>query len=382
MKKAILQVAGVILSIMIAFIFIGCEGDGNSSSGTADRFTSLDLAGTWAIHGANTGLTLGTNRGSFYGSMTMTSSGNIDPLVSFVYFPPYLGFPVLSGTMSIDEAGIIAGTIATNRAFSFFIESGIMDISKNSMQYIDFTNHATAERDLAVLIKEGGIFFANDIYGDWHMFGLVSNSADSGAVYGSMTITAAGVQNGGSFVQHAASSTITGGSISINPATGYTSFGSDIITNTLGTWTISSGKLDQSKTFAAFTSASSNGVDLDFVVMFKTAALLGNSDLAGTWYIHGATAGRAVNGTISGAIIMASDGTITGGSVTLPGDAERAITGGSFSLNANGSLTGSFTLEVTLETITIAAGKGRVDQSGKKMAFVDNTNQRLYILSK
>lgn|GEM_PF-6751746 len=381
MKKSVFTVFGIILSIAIAFCFIGCEGSSDSSSGPVDRFTILDLQGTWAIHGVNTGLTLGTNRGGYYGAMTMTTSGNIDPLVSYIYFPPLLGFPVLSGSIAIDEAGMLAGTIGTNRSFSFFIESGLMDISKNSMLYIDYTNHATTEYDLAVLIKEGGIFFATDIYGDWHMFGLVTNSANSGAIYGDMTITAAGVQNGGSFVQNGTSSTITGGSISINAATGYTSLGSDIITNTLGTWTISSGKLDQSKTFGAFTSASSNGVDIDFIVMFKTASLLSDSDLAGTWYIHGATGGRATNGTISGTIILASDGTVTGGSITLPGDSERDIDSGSLSVTAAGSLTGSFTLS-TLETISITAGKGRMDQSRKKIAFVDGTNQRLYILFK
>jgi hypothetical protein len=381
MKNSVLPVRGIILSLVIAFIFAGCGGSGDVSGGaSAVNFTTLDLEGTWAIHGVNTGLTLGTNRGGYYGSMTMTTSGNIDPLVSYMYFPPLVGFPVLSGNMTIDSLGFTGGTIATNRGFSFFIDSGLMDTSKTSMLYIDYTNHATAEYDLAVLMKEGGVFFASDIYDDWHMLGLVTNSATSGAIYGSMTIAAAGVQNGGSFVQKTTSSTITGGSISIN-ATGYTSTGSTIITDTLGTWTISSGKLDQSKTFAAFTSASSNGVDIDFIVMFKTAALLGDSDLAGTWYVHGATGGRVTNGTISGTIVMASDGTVTGGSITLPGDSARTISSGSLSVTVAGSLTGSFTLSSS-ETITIAAGKGRMDQSGRKIAFIDGTNERLYILFK
>ena len=60
----------------------------------------------------------------------------------------------------------------------------------------------------------------------------------------------------------------------------------------------------------------------EMVVMIKRADKFINADLAGTWYISGASAGNAVpanDGTINGNLTLNAAGAITGGSITLPG---------------------------------------------------------------
>lgn len=377
MKKSMFPVCAVVLAAVIAFSITGCDSGDGPGTGPAppERFTTVDLQGAWSMHGVNTGLTLGTNRGGFYGSMTMTMSGNVSS--GSIVLSGYVPNPTLSGSLVINESGFIGGTIVTNSAFWFVLDSGLMDISKKSIFYVDTTSHPTPENDLTVLIKEGGSFVPEDIEVNWHMFGLCTKSAvagDSGAIYGDLNIGATGVPDG-TFVQRGTSHNITGGSITVNAA-GYIPLGNTIMLDTPATWTISSGKLDQSKTFGVFTS--NTAFDGNMVVIIKTASLMSNSDLAGTWYIHGATGGAVTNGPITGTIIFSAAGAVTGGAIKLPGEVQSTILNGNFSVTPAGAVTGSFTH--TGGTIEIESG--RMDKSGRKMAFVDKNHLSLYLLIK
>lgn len=374
----------IVIAVVASFSFMGCGGSSESStSGTSTtRFTSLDLQGTWALHGVSTGLLRTTNKGGYHvtqpgGDVVISSSDNIQSgsLSINGIFPD----PNLSGNMTINESGFIGGTIVTDAGFSFSLSSGLMDVSKTSMIYIDATNNAAMPYDLALLIKKGGVFLNTNIQGDWHMFGLCPRAGaapDFGAIYGDLTINLAGTPSG-TFTLAGTPHTITGGSFSLNAS------GEIEVANTLiadSTWTVSSGKLDQSKTFGVFTSSTGATPDIDMVVIIKESTVaLSTSDLAGTWYIHGATAGQATDGTISGTIIIGSTGAVTGGSISIPGELTRTITGGTFTVGATGTVTGNFDVNV-FGTILIQSG--RMDQSRTMMALTDTSNKRLYILHK
>lgn len=375
----------VLVAVVTSLSLISCGGGGSSSSsGSAStRFTSLDLQGTWALHGVSTGLTLLTNKGGWHvtqpgGDLVISSSDNI--LSGSLSIEGILVDPNLSGTMTIDTSGLIGGTILTDHGFSFYLASGLMDISKTSMVYIDTTDSASMPYDLAVMIKKGGVFLGTNIQGDWHMFGLCSRAglaADFGAIYGDLSINVAGTPSG-TFNLAGTAHAISGGSFSLN-ASGEIVVGSTLIADS--TWTVSSGKLDQSKTFGVFTSTTGGTPDIDMVVIIQeSGTVLKTSDLAGTWHIFGATAGQAADGTITGTIVIGSTGAVTSGSISIPGTlAGLTITGGSFSLAANGATTGSFVVS-GFGTITIQSGW--TDESKQMMALTDTSDNRLYILHK
>ncbi len=374
MRKSGFTIFIVIFAAVAAFSLSGCgdSDDSHATTTTVTRFALLDLQGTWAVNAVNTA---DLNGGSFHGKISMTSNGSLfaSSYTGFPGFPSPLG---LSGSLDINESGFLNGLIVTDGGFSFILDSGIMDVSKNSFIFIDHTSFFPREFDLAVVIKEGGAFLPADIQTTWHLFGLSTDSAASGSISGDMTINALGIPSGSFFKAGVgAVGNITGGSITLN-GSGFMAEG-DTLRVGATTWTFAAGKLDISKTFGVFTSSS--GLETDMVVIIKTASLLSTSDLAGTWYIHGATGGAVTNGTIVGTIILSSTGTVTGGSISMPGELTRIITGGSFSLLADGTLTGNFDVNV-FGTITIQSG--RMDQSKKKIAFVDDSNQRLYLLNK
>lgn len=373
MRKSGFTIFVLIFASAAAFLFLGCGGgsDSHTSPAPTVRFTTVDLQGAWAVNGVNTD----SLNSAFHGTISMASNGSLLITSNYIGYPDYLSPLGLSGSLNISESGFLDGTIVTDRGFSFILDSGIMDVSKNSIIFIDHTS-LPREYDLAVLIKEGGAFLATDIQTTWHLFGLSTDSAASGSIYGNMTINAAGFPIGSFFKAGAgAVGNISGGSISID-GSGYIPSG-DTLRVGATTWTFAAGKLDRSKTFGVFTSGS--GFETDMVVIIKTASLLNTSDLAGTWYIHGATGGAVTNGTIEGSIILSSTGTVTGGSISIPGELTRSITGGNFSLLADGTLSGFFDVNF-VGRITIQSG--RMDQSRKKIAFTDDTHERLYLLNK
>jgi len=382
MKKSIFPCIAFLLAA--AVIFTGCGGGSDSSTSPSppeQKFQTADLAGDWALLGVNTGV---AERSAFYGSISMSNSGFIASLFSSINLSGYTPDPVLSGTLTLDEFGFLAGTIDTNRPFSFFIDSGIMDTSETFITYIDSTNHATGtEFDLAVLIKKGG-FFSDplDIRGNWHLFGLITNSLlNPGAIYGNLEITA--LTQGGSFTQVTTTSDISNGSsIGINSA-GVIS--GNLVLSTLAVWTLSSGKLDQSKTFGALTSA--RGAETNFVFMIKESAIvLTSSDLEGVWYIHGATAGESLDGTLDGTIVgwleLNSTGAVVDGEIQFPTDAvSRKIVSGDLKLaHPNGEIMSGKVLTLSSGSITI--NSGWLDQHKRIMAFTDTNFTRLYLLTK
>lgn len=374
MRKSGFTIFVLIFALAAAFSLAGCGGDDDSSDTAAvTRFILPDLQGTWAVNGVNTD----SPNSAFHGTISIANNGGIFNTSNYIGYPDYPSPLGLSGSLDINESGFLDGIIVTDRAFSFIMDSGIMDVSKNSMIFIDHTSFLPREHDLAVLIKDGGAFQATDIQTTWHLFGLSTDSAASGSIYGSMTINAAGTPSGSFFKAGiGAVGNISGGTITIGVGSGYIPLGDTLIAGAT-TWTFAAGKLDRSKTFGVFTSFS--GLETDMVVIIKTASLLNTSDLAGTWYIHGATGGAVTNGTIEGSIILSSAGAVTGGSISIPGELTRSITGGNFSLLADGTLSGFFDVNF-VGRITIQSG--RMDQSRKKIAFTDDTHERLYLLNK
>ena len=260
-----------------------------------------------------------------------------------------------------------------------------------------FNNHKgalTTQFDLTIAFKGGGSYISSDISGTWHLFGLCSRPALTGAVRGYMSISTSGAVTGSFVLGGGTANPITSGAVSI--ILGSPVFTGNFDTDTSGglvTRRIENGILDNSKTFASFFSyVSPDGgatiLESEIVVMIKEAGSFSTPDLAGTWYISGASAGNidpVDDGAITGNLTMNSSGTITGGSLTLPGAAAGSITGGSMTVTAAGALAGT----ITTGTGSIVFTNGRLDASKKKMAFTDidttpvpDEEKRLFILFK
>ena len=247
------------------------------------------------------------------------------------------------------DTGIPSGTINTG-SFPFIIDSGKMDPSKSAMIFNSHKGGITTQFDLTIAVKGGGSYNSSDISGTWHLFGLCSRPAGTGAVRGFMSISNSGAVTGSFVLGGGTANPIDSGAVSI--ILGSPVFTGNFDTDTTGglvTRRIENGILDNSKTFASFFAyVSPDGgatiSESEIVVMIKEAGPFSNPDLAGTWYMAGASAGNldpADDGPITGNLTMNATGTITGGSLTLPGAAAGSITGGSMNVNAAGALAGT-----------------------------------------
>jgi len=399
MKRATCPAAFVFLAFVMTVSLLSCGGGDDGGTPEIIRYVVTDLQGTWYLNTVNTNNT-GEAGDSYYGQMALSSGGNIVSGNSskYIHYPiselAYGELAFTGGLLQLtQDTGIPSGTIITG-SFPFIIDSGKMDPSKSAMIFNSHKGAITTQFDLTIAVKGGGSYVSSDISGAWHLFGLCSMPALTGAVRGFMSISNSGAVTGSFVLEGGTANPITGGAVSI--ILGSPVFTGNFDTDTAGglvTRRIENGILDSSKTFASFFSYVSpdGGATInesEIVVMIKEAGSFSNADLAGTWYIAGASAGNtdpADDGAIMGNLTMNASGTITGGTLTLPGAATTPVTAGSMMVTAAGALAGTFTAGAD----TIVFTNGRLDASKKKMAFTDvntapvpNEEKRLFILFK
>ncbi len=103
------------------------------------------------------------------------------------------------------------------------------------------------------------------------------------------------------------------------------------------------------------------------------------SDLAGSWYIfatngassNGTAAGNVAQGNLRGLLNINSLGQVASGSYTRSNGGSASITGGLFTIDNAGVLSGSFTTNLG---VNFYLGSGKMDLSKNIISFVTNTN--------
>lgn len=397
MKRATSPAAFVFLAFALTFSLLSCGGGDEGGTPAVIRYVVTDLQGTWYLNTVNTNNN-SADGDSYYGQMALSSGGSIVSGSSSRYFNypitelTYGELPFTGGSLQLtQDTGIPSGTINTVSQ-SFVIDSGKMDPSKFAIIFNSHKGLLPTQFDLTVAFKGGGSYVNSDRSGTWFLFGLCSRAADAGSVRGFMIIDNSGGITGSFVLAGGFAFPIGSGSVAFITSTAPVFTGS-FTTSGPVTRNIVNGIMDNSKTFASFNSIVSpdGGLTInesEIIVMIKEAASLSNTDLAGIWYIAGASAGNfdhADNGPITGNLGMDASGAITGGSLTLPGAATTPITGGSMTVDSSGALVG----EITTADGSVVFTNGRLDASKKKMAFTDRSTlpvpgleKRLFILFK
>jgi len=258
MKK--LTVVGV---VFIGIVFAGALG-------FAQDFQTSDLEGTWQLYMFETDPVAGSSYYA-YGSFTADESGNV---TAGTYIPPVgPAINVAGGTLSLDDDGILSGSIDAEGGIKITFPSGKLDADKNILTYV--ANPSTGAMDFGLAIKDGGSFSTSDLEGTWYVYLMETNPvAGSYWLYGSFTVDTSGKVTGGTYnAPDGTAVNVTGGSVSLDS--------SGVMSGTVEaegglTGTFPSGKLDADKSIISFIGNDTNG-SMDLGVAVK-AGLLQSSE--------------------------------------------------------------------------------------------------------
>jgi hypothetical protein len=165
-------------------LLVGIKGGGT--------FAQADLAGTWYFQ--MIGDYTSVNAPIWVsGTITVNTTGAITG--GTIVSSPGQTDTVTGGTLTIDSAGQVSGTLIHN-GFTESLPHGKLDASKT---IFDLVLSNTTGRALIVGIKGGGTFAQADLAGTWH-FQMIGDYTSVNApiwVSGTMTVNAAGAITGG-----------------------------------------------------------------------------------------------------------------------------------------------------------------------------------------
>jgi len=232
--------------------------------GFSQTFNTSDLEGTWYAYLSETNPALGTYW--LYGNFTVDNSGGI--IGGSYTAPDGTTVSVTGGQMSVDNNGIISGTITAEGDVTGTFPNGKLDQSKTIVSFVGADTNGSL--DLGVAIKAGGTFSTSDLEGTWYVYLSETNPAlGTYWLYGNFTVDNSGGITGGSYTTPDDTTvSVTGGQMSVD--------NNGIIFGTVTgeggfTGTFPNGKLDQSKTIVSFVGADNNG-SLDLGVAIKLKA--------------------------------------------------------------------------------------------------------------
>jgi hypothetical protein len=217
------------------------------------------------------------------------------------------------------------------------------------------------------------VFSASDLAGTWHFFNFFDHPSLNipGWSGGTVTFNSSGAVTGGSIVNSdGVAVAVAGGSGSLSS----TGIFSGFITAGGITSTISQGKMDSSKTIAAFVGIDGQGFRFTGTAI-KAGGTFSTSDLAGTWHFFNFFDHPSLNipGWNGGTLTINSSGTVTGGTIVDSDGFSATVTGGSVSLDGSGLFFGFIT--ITGATLTISQGQGKMDAGKTLAAFVGVSSQ-------
>jgi len=244
---------------IVGLVFIGIVFAG--ALGFAQDFQTSDLEGTWQLYMFETDPVAGSSYYA-YGSFTADEAGNV---TAGTYIPP-VGPPinVAGGTLSLDDDGILSGSIDAEGGIKINFPSGKLNADKNILTYV--ANPSTGAMDFGLAIKDGGSFSTSDLEGTWHVYMIETNPvAGSYWLYGSFTVDDSGEVTGGTYnAPGDVTVNVIGGTVSLD--------GNGVMSGTVDaegglTGTFPSGKLDADKNIIAFIGNDTNGsMDLGVAV--------------------------------------------------------------------------------------------------------------------
>ena len=210
-------------------------------------------------------------------------------------------------------------------------------------------------------------FSTADLEGDWYGYDISVMPAIPAVLWlrATATIDASGNITAASYIAPDDTTvTVTDGSLAAD-SQGVLS--GSFTVDTGATVTVVHGKLDQSKTNAAYVSAGSDG-SLDIGYFFKAGGTFATSDLAGTWYgyqiIIIPTTGAIF--WVYGTYDVDASGNVVG-FFTAPNGLEVTVDRGKLSLDSAGIMTGSLVLSTGQAAIIM---HGKIDQGKTRGAFV------------
>jgi len=332
----------------------------------ATGFSVSDLAGTWYF--LNQGDSAGGNDPYWvWATITLDGAGAV---TGGTYANSYGGTGTFTGgAFTINGAGLVSGSVTTAGG-SMSFPYGKLDVHKGILGMVTAEpDPSTLSRGLGLALKAGGSFSAADLAGTWYIedFDDSTTANDPSWAWGAITLDSSGSVTGGEVTSSDGSTdTLTGGSFTID--------GNGVVTGSVtsanGTHTFPYGKLDEGKTALAMVKTESHRVGLTVVVkggggLFSTA--FSTTDLAGTWYLASHADGVSTNGPYWSAAMVTLDasGAVIGGGYSNSFGESGIVTGGSFSIDAAGTVSGS----ATSDSGTISFPHGKLD-AGKTFAVM------------
>jgi sugar lactone lactonase YvrE len=338
-------------------------------------FVDGDLTGTW--HFQVYGDAVSANA-PYWGSGTM----NLDPTGAVASGTAVNDSGVVKtvngGSFAVDDKGQVSGTLTFSDGTVESLPLGKMD---NHKKILAMVGSDPTYRHLFIAEKGGGTFNQSALAGTWH-FQVFEDNPSINAPYwasGTMILDGSGNVIGGTAVNDSGiARTFTGGALIINSA--------GQVSGTLAasggvTGTISHGKLSADKTFLTMLSRSSSYRGM--FVMAKGGGSFSQSDLAGTWYLQVLADSPSSNAPYWGAgtMILDMSGRVIGGTAINDSGVTKTFTGGSFTIDGAGEVTGTTTLS---DGSTESLPRGKLDASKTILAMVnsDPTYRGLFVAIK
>jgi gamma-glutamyltranspeptidase len=287
-----------------------------------------------------------------------------------------------SGTVSADVGGISCGDVCSanisegsaitltavpDEGSEFVGWEGACSGTDPCVVTIDQAKAVTAV--FKPLVTEG--FSTADLAGTWHGY-FRENNTQTGAIYwfyGTLNVDASGNVTGGTYTApNGTTGAYSGGQLALDE--------NGVMTGTVMaaegvTISVQNGKMDQSKDFGTFASASDDGT-LDLGILVKGGGAFATADLAGTWYGHFAEANPNTGEAywFHGSLDLDAAGNVTGGNYTSAGGNTGTYTGGQLALDENGILSGTLTAS---EGVAITVQNGKMDP-GKTFGTFTSTS--------
>jgi hypothetical protein len=236
-------------------------------------FGLADLQGTWNFHVLISGDSPAwSGVGWGYGTFTIDNAGNL----TFTSYTRSNGVTTLppADTISITSSGIVSFPATP-------VTHGVMSQDKNMIVGTD--TGGSGDYVLFIAQRSGGTFTSNDFIGTWNFHSLTSGDSPAylGWSYGTASIDSNGIYT-------ESSHTRSDGSSDLNPSVTFAITADGIIT-IIGATTFH-GVMSQDKNMIVGTHTDGGG-GYGLIILQKAGGTFAQTDLTGTWNLHGLTSG-------------------------------------------------------------------------------------------
>ena len=281
-------------------------------------YNNADLSGTWDLK-------------TSYSSGTITFDGNGDITDGSWINADGQATTYTLGTYTLNADGTLTATVIPDVSEQFDVE-GAMNQSKDIIATVHSEVYeGNEDRSLAILTKADGTYSNADLSGTWN---LKTNYSS-----GTVTFDGNGDINGGSWIDaDGQTTTCTGGTYTLNVDGTLTA---TIIPADVSEQFDVEGVMNQSKDIIAAvnTEVYEGNDDRGFAILTKAGGTYSNADLSGAWDLK--------TNYSSGTVTFDGNGAIIGGSWVNADGQATTYTLGTYTLNADGTLTATVIPDVS-----------------------------------